>query len=103
MNLIVGKPRTMNTPVNQTGSKHPMDQVSSKKFFMIFTAQAHTLKLQLAPSPLHAIFFAVASSSSMNSNVSKLCRDAEDFEESGPRQCFVSHSEGVENWQNNRD
>ena len=41
------------------------------------------VQLQLAPSPLHSIFFAMASSSSMNSNVSKVHREvhreADDF------------------------
>ena len=73
-----------------------MGEVLSQSF-KIFTTHAHTREIATAPSPLHAIFFTVASSSSTNS-VSKLRREAEECEENGPKQRFVSCSKGMWNW-----
>ena len=76
-------PRITGTSVYRTACERPEGKVSSHTFLEIFTAYANTCEVATGSSPLHAIFLAMASSSLTNSNVSKLQREADDFEDGG--------------------
>ena len=97
-------PRITNNTVNQTAmnvQRVKYCHTSSSKYL---TVLVHTHEIAATTtSALSFAWYFLLPSSSKDSNVSELCREAEVFEESGPRLYFVSRNQGVYYWQNNCD